>query len=108
MIPSIRKAFNDSFSQEKYKQYLDLLDAPHPGHIEFRVAETPIFCDKAFTDKMISACESIVDVIVSPGFKELTKKAIPDNVRVPNENDHSHFIAFDFGVCENEQGELEP
>lgn len=108
MVPSIRKAFNETFTQEKYQQYLDQLDAPHPGHIEFRVAETPIFCDKAFTDKMISACESIVDVIVSPHFKELTKRAIPADVRVPNENDHTHFIAFDFGVCENEQGELEP
>jgi hypothetical protein len=27
---------------------------------------------------------------------------------VPNENAHTHFIAFDFGICENEQGELEP
>jgi hypothetical protein len=27
---------------------------------------------------------------------------------VPNENDHADFIAFDFGICENEKGELEP
>ena len=27
---------------------------------------------------------------------------------MPNENDHSHFIAFDFGICENANGELEP
>jgi hypothetical protein len=27
---------------------------------------------------------------------------------VPNENDHSHFIAFDFGICINEDGEYEP
>jgi hypothetical protein len=27
---------------------------------------------------------------------------------VPNENGHSHFIAFDFGVCLSEQGEFEP
>jgi hypothetical protein len=108
MVPSIRKAFNEAFTEEKYKEYLDELNAPHPGKIEFRVAETPIFCDKAFTQKMISACESIVDVIVAPNFEELTKRAIPHNVRVPNENDHSHFIAFDFGVCENELGELEP
>jgi hypothetical protein len=108
MVPSIRKAFNDAFTEEKYNEYLHKLNAPHPGHIEFRVAETPVFCDKVFTDKMISACESIVDVIVSPGFKELTKRALPADVNVPNENDHSHFIAFDFGICENEQGALEP
>jgi hypothetical protein len=108
MVPARRKEFNSAFSEEKYQRYLDELNAPHPGQIEFRVAETPIFCDKPFTQKMLAACESIVDVIVSPGFKELTKRAIPENVRVPNENEHTHFIAFDFGVCENEQGELEP
>ena len=27
---------------------------------------------------------------------------------MPNENDHTHFIAFDFGICENAAGELEP
>jgi hypothetical protein len=29
-------------------------------------------------------------------------------VKVPHENGHSHFIAFDFGVCKNAAGELEP
>jgi len=27
---------------------------------------------------------------------------------VPGESDHSHFIAFDFGICINEEGEYEP
>jgi len=58
--------------------------------------------------KIIDACESIVDVIVDPRFKELTARAIPKSDNVPNENDHAHMIAFDFGVCENEFGELEP
>src|SRR5438105_15690712 len=108
MIPSIREAFNRQFTEEKYKQYLDDLNSIHPGAIEFRVAETPIFVPKDFSRKMIDACESIVDVIVDRKFKKLTERAIPRDVYVPNENDHSHFIAFDFGVCENERGELEP
>jgi hypothetical protein len=108
MIPSIRKAFNENFTEEKYNAYLEELNAQHPGDIEFRVAETPIFCDKAFTEKIISACESIVDVIISPDFKSSSEKAIPANVKVPSENNFSHFIAFDFGICENDKGELEP
>ena len=108
MIPEIRKKFNAEFTEQKYQDYLNELDAAHPGAIGFRVAETPVFCDKAFTDQMLSACESIVDVIVSPNFKEQSARAIPADVRVPGENDHTNFIAFDFGVCENEKGELEP
>lgn len=108
MVKDVRKKFNEAFTEEKYKQYLDELNKRHPGQIDYRVAETPIFVDKAFKDKMLSACESIVDVIVAPNFKELTARAIPDGLNVPNENDHTHFIAFDFGICENEKGELEP
>ncbi len=108
MVPSVRKVFNETFTDEKYNRFLHELDKVHPGHIDYRIAETPIFCDKVFTDKMIAACESIVDVIVSPNFKELTAKAIPAGLNVPNENAHTHFIAFDFGICENEQGGLEP
>ena len=108
MIPSIRTAFNESFTQEKYTAYLDELQSKHPGAIEFRVAETPIFIDKIFTQKMLSACEAIVDVILQPDFISQSNKAIPAKVNVPGESNHTHFIAFDFGICENEQGQLEP
>ncbi|MDQ2752040.1 MAG: hypothetical protein M3R72_03360, partial [Bacteroidota bacterium] len=54
------------------------------------------------------ACESVVDIIAADNFKTLTDKAIPPDVKVPNENKHTQFIAFDFGVCWNEQNELEP
>ena len=84
------------------------LNSKYPDALQFRIAETPVFVDRDFKNKILSACESIVDVITGYNFKTLTSHAIPANVRVPNENEHTHFIAFDFGICENEQGELEP
>lgn len=108
MVPSIRKHFNESFTIEKYHAYLEALNSRHPGAIEFRVAETPVFIDRAFKNKVLSACESIVDVITQFNFKTLSSHAIPEEVRVPNENEHTHFIAFDFGICLNENGDLEP
>ena len=108
MEAAIRKQYNENFTPEKYKAYLEELHSKHNGALEFRVAETPLFVDKVFKEKILNACESIVDVIIGYNFKTLTSHAIPANVRVPNENDHTHFIAFDFGICENEKGELEP
>jgi len=108
MVPEIRDQFNKNFSEEKYQLFLKDLNSKHPGAIDFRVAETPIFIPKDFTKKMIDACESIVDVITKPDFKELTNRAIPASENVPNENEHTDFIAFDFGICENEKGEPEP
>ena len=108
MIKELRQANNESFTDEKYNAYLHDLNALHPNELDFRIAETGIFCDKEFTHKMIAACESIVDVIIDPSFKEQSERAIPSNVFVPGEEGIPNFIAFDFGICENEQGDLEP
>ncbi len=108
MVPSMRKWYNENFTEEKYRQHLADLEAIHPGALDFRVAETPIFIDRAFKEKVLSACEHIIDVITQFNFKHLTLHAIPASIKVPNENDHTHFIALDFGICKNAKGELEP
>jgi hypothetical protein len=108
MIKELRGKFNADFTKEKYEAYMAKLEALHPGALDFRNAETPIFIPKDFTAKMLNACEDIIDVIVDPKFIELTERGIPANVRVPNENNHTEFLVFDFGICENEAGELEP
>lgn len=108
MVPAIRSLYNMQFSPKAYSQYIHALSSFYPDALQFRVAETPIFVDKAFTKKVLDACESIVDVITGFNFKILTAHAIPPDIKVPNENGHTQFIAFDFGVCENSKGELEP
>jgi hypothetical protein len=108
MQKELRQHFNDNFSQEKYAAYLQEIENLHPGTLEFRIAETPIFIPKDFTQKMLDACEDIVDVLVQPGFKALTEKAIPIDAIEGAEKDHPEFIVFDFGICENSTGALEP
>ena len=108
MIKELREKFNANFTKEKYEAYMAELENLHPGSLDFRNAETPIFVPKDFTAKMLSACEDIIDVIVDPKFIAMTDRGIPANVKVPNENSHTEFLVFDFGICENEAGELEP
>jgi hypothetical protein len=108
MVPSLRAAFNSAFSDNQYQAFLQDLHSHYPGAIEFRVAETPVFADAAFTQKMLDACEAIIDIVQDPSFKSITNRAIPAHENVPNENDHAHMIAFDFGVCINAEHELEP
>ncbi len=108
MIKELRDKFNAAYSKEKYDVYMEKVEGLHPGSLDFRNAETPIFIPKDFTDKMLGACEDIINVIVDPKFIEITERGIPDNVRVPNESSHPEFLVFDFGVCKNEAGEIEP
>lgn len=108
MQQELRKQFNSRFSQDSYEKYIAELEALHPGALDFRNAETPVFVPKDFTEKMLHACEDIIDVILAPNFKELTERSIPENLRVPGENDKTPMMVFDFGVCQNSEGQLEP
>jgi hypothetical protein len=108
MQPDMRKRFNESFTKAKYDGYMEEIEGLAPGALDFRNAETPVFVPKDFTDKMLGACEDIIDVIVDPKFKELTERSIPADLNVPNEDEHPQCLVFDFGVCENKKGELEP
>ena len=108
MIKALRQQFNENFTKEKYDAYMEKVEALHPGSLDFRNAETPVFVPKDFTKKMLDACDDIIGVITDPSFISMTERSIPANLRIPNENGHTQFLVFDFGVCENESGELEP
>jgi hypothetical protein len=108
MNPSVRKTFNQNFTEEKYADFLVDLNAGLKKPIEFRIAETPVFLTDDFRDKLLQAGEEIVETILKPDFKELSERAIPGKWRVANENGHSHFIALDFGVCKDHAGNIVP
>jgi hypothetical protein len=108
MQKELRQRFNEGFSEEKYQVYVEQLENLHPGALDFRNAETPVFVPREFTGQMLDACEQIIDVIVQPGFRQLTDTAIPRDMNISNEKPYADFIAFDFGICENENGVLEP
>lgn len=109
MISTVRQIYNEAFSNERYQDLLQAINEDLPGMLDFRIAETPVFVPKELKEKLISACDHIVDVITADNFRELTDKAIPRNDYVPNEDNHAGFLAIDFAVCRNEaSGELEP
>jgi hypothetical protein len=108
MVTSIRNQFNKSFTPEKYTAFLEDLNQLFPGAIDFRIAETPVFINKSLGKQMVDTCEHIIDLIKRDDFLTLTERAIPKQEYMQNQNGHSHFIAFDFGLCKNKNGVLYP
>lgn len=102
-----RDIFNASFSEEKYQAFLQDVQSEFNYLPEFRIAETPVFIDLETKYKIFDACERISDVITASDFKEKTDQAIRPEFFVPNETDHSIFLQYDFGIC-NDNGSLEP
>ncbi len=108
MIPFLRQAYNAAFSEEKYNEFINGIHADWPDQLEFRVAETPVFVPAPLKNKLTEACESFVDVIVGAHYKAKTQHAIPVGQFVPHENEHASFLAIDFAICRDENGELTP
>lgn len=107
MIAEARAAYNKDFSESKYQAFLADLDGLYDHKITFRVAETPVFVGRDFKAKLIKASDEIIDFLVRPDLKKLTEKAIPPSLKVPNETDHTLFLALDFAVV-SEKGVFEP
>lgn len=107
MIEKYRTSFNTNFSEQKYQDFLTKITTGYP-EITFRLAESPVFLPEKLKQQLITAGDEIIALIKRNDFKEITQKAIPKDWAVPNENDHPHFLTFDFGICKDEHGEIMP
>jgi hypothetical protein len=108
MVTDIRQKYNQEFTEEKYQAFLDDVNTSFNYKVHFRVAESPVFFPKSFRETLQKAGDSIVKTLIRPDFKTLTRKAVPNELFVPNEDEHSLFLALDFAVCLDENGELNP
>jgi hypothetical protein len=107
MIQNYRELFNKSFDKSIYQSFLDDIQSDFDYLPTFRVAETPLFITKELQSQLLDGCQQLIDFIKKKDFKELTKKSLLVNYNVPNEDDHTNFIAIDFGICE-ENGKIIP
>lgn len=109
MIDSARKAFNDNFTEEKYRNFLKDIEETYHYTPKFRIAESPVFIDESLKLQLIEACEDILKVIEDPDFKDMTEGAFLDpSHKIPNENDVPKFLQFDFGICQDDNGNIVP
>ncbi|MFM7710269.1 MAG: hypothetical protein ACKO5C_05080 [Ferruginibacter sp.] len=108
MIQSHRQSFNQQFTDRAYQDFLAQVSSNAPGCLDFRIAETPVFVPVALRDKMLDTCEAILDLITDPEFKEYTENSIPPQYRMPGESERPEMLVFDFGVCRDAQGVIQP
>ena len=107
MITKYRQQFNDQFSLEKYQEFQDDIASDFDYLPTFRMAETPFFISKELKSQLIEGCQDVIRLIQQDNFKQLTEKSLELNTKVPNEDEHTTFLAIDFGICE-EEGEIIP
>lgn len=108
MIAKERAQFNSNFTEEKYQNFLQSFENEFGEKIGFRVSETPVFIEKTLREKIFDACDGILNQLQAIDFEKVAQKYLPENLKTPKRSKKPHFIAIDFGMCESENGEIEP
>ena len=108
MKPSIRKQYNEAYTEAKYQSYIDFIEKIHGGELQFRLAETPIFLDKAFTKKLIDAGDSICQQLTQQALIKQTNNAIPSHAITKNETRLPQCLVLDFAIAFNQEQQIVP
>ena len=107
MIEKFRKQFNEQFTSKKYQEFQDDIASDFDYLPTFRMAETPFFISNKLKSQLLEGCNDVIKLIQKDDFNQLTEKALELNTKVPNQDNHTTFLAIDFGICE-ENKEIVP
>ncbi|WP_396171857.1 hypothetical protein [Flavobacterium sp.] len=100
MIDQYRQLFNSQFTDKKYQEFKEDIASDFDYEPTFRMGETPFFISNELKAQILEGCNEVIQFIQKKDFKELTNKSLELNKKVPNEDEHTTFLAIDFGICE--------
>lgn len=98
MISELRNKFNSEFSVENYQQFLDSCNKNAGFNIPFRIAETPIFADKSFKEKVLKAGEEILSLVDEIKNNNEIYNLIPNKYLVSGEDGDIELVSLDFAI----------
>ena len=104
MISRYRELFNAQFTEKKYQEFKDDIASDFNYLPTFRIAETPFFISNELKKQLIEGCNEVVSFFQKENFKLLTNRSLELNHKVPNEDEHTIFLAIDFGICVEDGG----
>ncbi len=108
MIPKIREAFNAGFREEYYQNLKNYIAETFGEPAAFRISETPVFITKEVKKEVFAACEAIIEQLWKLDLAAIRQKFIPANLQSPSPLGKPHFLAIDFGLCEDGNGGITP
>lgn len=107
MIPSLRRKFNEEFTEARHAQFLALLEQRTGGPPQFQHNQTPCFFDPALIEKMERYGKEMVETLLGdPQYRKASDTAIPPEYNVPREDAVPLFIQVDFGLDQNREPKL--
>jgi hypothetical protein len=109
MIPALRRQFNDSFTLDRYDEFVAALERRSGSSIHFRVSETPCFFPRELMDRLAATGAALVRQLTeSAEYRRASDASIPPEFHAPGEGDHPLWVQVDFGLVQGDDGRIEP
>jgi hypothetical protein len=108
MISSLRRAYNASYTSDRYNAYERRLSERGGMEIPFRLAETPVFLPPELRDEMIDGSLEIFRQLSTPEALERSTAAVPPGFDVPDCDPLPTFAVTDFAITRASDGRLTP
>ncbi len=108
MISKVRESFNAGFRDAYYEGLKEEVIKTFGEPCPFRISETPVFFDREMKKKVMDACEAILSQLDGLDFEAVRQRFMPKYLHSPTHVGDPHFLGIDFGICEDEHGNLSP
>jgi hypothetical protein len=108
MIPSLRHAYNASYTNDRYRDYCRRLEERGRMEIPFRLAESPVFLPAVLRDEMVDASLEIFRQLSTAQALRRSEAAVPAEFDVPGCDPLPTFAVTDFAVTRETDGRLAP
>jgi hypothetical protein len=108
VIPSLRQAYNASYTDDRYGEYKRRLEERGGMEIPFRLAESPVFLPVALRDEMVDASLEIFRQLSTAEALRRSEAAVPPEFDVPECDPFPTFSVTDFAVTREPDGRFAP
>ncbi|MEW6322728.1 MAG: hypothetical protein AB1635_16775 [Acidobacteriota bacterium] len=108
MIPALRRAFNEHWTEARYRAHLDALTNRAGEPLGFPVSETPCFFPAGLMAELGDVGAELVRQSLAGDAARAGEAAVPARYRGPGAGPHPAFLQVDFGFVRAAGGRLEP
>ncbi len=109
MIPSLRAAFNESWTDSKYRNLVQRLESRAAATLDFPISETPGFMPRSLMSTLASTGLTLLDQILGNHDAMTEGNAIvPERFRGAGAEALPTFAQVDFGLVRDADGQIAP
>ncbi len=109
MVPHLRAAFNQAWTEEKFRDLVGRLETRTAVPLGFPISETPCFFPKSLIDSIAATgVELVHQILDSPDAMAAANAVVPARYVGTGAEPQPTFVQVDFGLVRNADGTIQP